>query len=204
MINKQYYEYIPIKSYIYISHLIALLIWSLFIHKFWWKNTKQKGKFTWPILFALSIPYILTIPQIIQYSKNPIYPELSSCMTFYDSEEYIATQNYACSMENIKQSNADTLFMSSLTYNNTYTLLLIMIMSTAFKYNIFENSMIRNFSLWILLNGLWATSTMYLGAFGTSSYILGAMNQVLGTASMGAMLIILVNISNKYRQNYNK
>ena len=45
---------------------------------------------------------------------------------------------------------------------------------------------------------------MYLGAFGASSYILGAMNQVLGTASMGAMLIILVNISNKYRQNYNK
>ena len=197
MINKQYYEFIPFKLYIYISHFMALLIWSLFIYKFWWKNTEQKGKISWPILISLSIPYILTIPQIVQYSKNPIYPEISSCMAFHDSKEYISTQNYACSMENIKQSNADTLFMSSLTFNNTYTLLLIMIMSTAFKYNIFENSMIRNFSMWILLNGLWATSTMYLGAFGPSSYILGALNQVLGTASMGAILIILINIYNR-------
>ena len=201
MINEKYYEYIPFKQYIYASYTIGLIIWSFVIYLFWWKNKQSKNKFSIPILFCLSLPYLLTIFQIKQYIINPAYPELSSCLKFFKNKEYIAIQNFACSTGNIKVSLGDTMYQSADAFHITYILLLLMIISTAFKYNIFDNNMIRNFSIWISLYGLWTTSSMYLGLFGMRIYgTIIALNQVLGASSIASILIILINLTDKYRK----
>ena len=172
-----------------------MIVWSYIIYIFWWKNTQAKNKFDYSILFCLSLPYIYGFLQIYKNFKNPFYPSTPSCLTFDTSDKDImAKWNLECEVFLLKGTVGDSGHQSLEFFNITYTLLLLMIMATAFKYNILDNNMIRNFSIWILMSALWTTSVMYLGAYGLISGILVDFNTVIATSAVSSLLIILLNI----------
>ena len=195
MIDERYYERIEWQKFIYISYILGILVWSVIVYLIWWKSKDTKTKFSLPTIFSLLIPYFYTAFELWQYKRNPIYPELASCINFKpQSKPFIATQNLKCSLNNLKTTLEFGSGQAGNAFNLTYVLLLLMIMSTAFKFNIFDNDLIRNFSIWICLVSLWSSSIMYLGAYGPIAFVYIGFNTVLITSVIPSILIILIAI----------
>jgi len=195
MIDKTYYKTIEWTKFIYISYILGILVWSIIVYLIWWKSKDTKTKFSLPVILSLLLPYFYTIFELLRYKKNPIYPELASCINFKpQSRPFIATQNLKCSLHNLKTTMEFGSGQAGDAFGLTYVLLLLMIMSTAFTFNIFDNDLIRNFSIWICLVGLWSSSIMYLGSYGPMAFTFIGFNTVLITSVMASILIILVAI----------
>ena len=140
MVDERYYETIEWQKFIYISYILGILVWSVIVYLIWWKSKDTKTKFSLPTIFSLLIPYFYTAFELWQYKRNPIYPELASCINFKpQSKPFIATQNLKCSLNNLKTTLEFRSGQAGNAFNLTYVLLLLMIMSTAFKFNIFDN-----------------------------------------------------------------
>jgi len=185
-----------------IALFFPLLVWTGLIYINWWQNKKSRWELGRVILIPLFIPFVYTFAAYMtkRGMKVPFDPEWPLCFTEevvprLKKLNVVSTWDWACGDAQNSMTFQHINYIQDKIYYITYAILLIGILSTSFKkMEIFEEPMIRNFTITALFLALFGNSMRWLNDYGMYSEFLAHSLGVILTMTLSSFIIIILGL----------
>ena len=185
-----------------IALVTPLLMWITIIYINWWQNIKSRWELGTVILIPILLPFIYTFGayMVKRGMKIPFDPEWPLCFTEGVSSRLrnlnvVSSWDWSCGDAQYTMTFQHINYIQDKIYYITYAILLIGILSTSFKkMEIFEEPMIRNFTITALFLALFGNSMRWLNDYGMYSEFLSHSLGVILTMTLSSFIIIILGL----------
>ena len=179
-----------------------LLFWVFLIYINWWQNKKSRWELGKVILIPIIIPFIYTFGayMVKKGMKIPFDPEWPLCFTKdviprLKKLNVISSWDWSCGDAQNSMTFQHINYIQDKIYYITYAILLIGILSTGFKkMAIFNEPLIRNFTITALVLALFGNSMRWLNDYGLYSEFLAHSLGVILSMALASFIIIILGL----------
>ena len=199
--SDKYYKKIPVHPIQAFFIIVPVIFWTLAVYKIWYTK-KYKWDLGKIILLPILMPYFYAIGTWLLFRKEkvPMTPEWKLCFTHPVDKKLrekgvVASWDWHCGELQTALSMGQFSDIQMYTYYVAYAILLIGILSTAFKkMAIFNDDLIRNFTMLSLTLCVLGGAFQWLNDYGVYSEFLLTSLSINLMGALAAFCVIIIGL----------